>query len=237
MDRKKLISYSFYYLGEYDKIIKAIKDNLDLPMIDIGNAITIFDKEYPKKLLNLKYPPMVLYYKGNLKLLDDECISIVGSRNPCEYALKATEGLCKANRDKVIVSGLAKGIDACAHENAFKTIGILGCGIDYIYPRCNYDLIKKVEKDGLILSEYPGMSKPLGYHFPFRNRIIACLSSKLYVMQSALKSGTMTTINEALELGKEIKVLPYDIFNEFGYNNNHLIYEGANIIEGSEIAF
>ena len=235
MDRLKLISYSFYYLGEYDKIVKAINENADVPLVNIPNAITIFDSEYPKELLNLKYPPLVLYYKGNLDLLKEEAIAIVGSRKPCEYSIKATEAIVKNNLDKVIVSGLAKGIDACAHENAIKTIGVLGCGIDYIYPRCNYDLIKRMEKDGLILSEYPTFSKPLGYHFPFRNRIIACLSSKVYIMQSTLKSGTMTTVNEALELGKEVKVLPYDIFNSDGINNNHLIYEGANIIEYSEI--
>ena len=235
MNRELLISYSFYYLGEYDKILKAINENIDVPIVNIPNAITIFDEEYPKQLLNLKCPPMVLYYKGNLNLLKDEAIGIVGSRQACEYAIKATECLVQANCNKVIVSGLAKGIDACAHENALKTIGILGCGIDYIYPRCNYDLIKKVEKNGLLLSEYPGMSKPLGYHFPFRNRLIACLSSKVYVMQSTFASGTMTTINEALELGKEVRVLPYDIFNVFGENNNHLIYEGAIPIERSEV--
>lgn len=235
MNKELLISYSFYYQGEYDKIIKAINQNADVPIVNVNNAITIFDKEYPKQLLNLKYPPMVLYYKGNLDLLNQEAIAIVGSRNPCEYALNATKALVLANQDKVIVSGLAKGIDACAHTYASKTIGILGCGIDYIYPRCNYDLIKRMEKEGLIISEYPSMSKPLGYHFPFRNRLIACLSSKTYVMQSSLKSGTMTTVNEALELGKEVRVLPYDIFNEQGDNNNHLIYEGAQPLERSDI--
>lgn len=238
MDRNKLISYSHFYMGEYDKIIKAINNEIHVPMVNINNAITIYDDIYPKRLFNLKYPPLVIYYKGNIDLLnDDNCISIVGSRMACEYALKATKALCIANNDKTIISGLAKGIDACAHENANKTIGILGCGIDYIYPRCNYELFNEIEKNGLIISEYPGYSKPLGFHFPFRNRIIACLSSKVYVMQSNSKSGTMTTINEALELGKEVKVLPYDVFSEFGTNNNHLIYEGASIIEKEEIAF
>ena len=142
----------------------------------------------------------------------------------------------KGNNDKVIISGLAKGIDACAHENASETIGILGCGIDYIYPFCNYDLIRRVEKQGLILSEYPGMSKPYAYHFPFRNRIIAALSERVYVMQSAKKSGTMTTVNEALHLGKAVSVLPYDLFAEEGRQNNLLIYEGADPITIEEIA-
>ena len=235
MKREELISYSFYFAGEYDKVIQAINRKLDVPQVNVPNAITIFDRVYPKELLNLKCPPLVLYYHGNLNLLKEDSIAIVGSRKPCEYAIKATESLVKAHLDKVIISGLAKGIDACAHENARKTIGVLGCGIDYIYPRCNYDLIKKVEREGLIISEYPAYSKPIGYHFPFRNRIIACLSSKTYVMQSTLKSGTMTTINEALELGKEVRVLPYDVFNNDGINNNHLIYEGASIIEQEEL--
>ena len=237
MDREKLISYSFYYSGEYDKIINAINKNEEVPFFSIANAITIIDQEYPKCLFNLKYPPLVLYYKGDLDLLKEEAISIVGSRNACEYALNATKALVQKNNDKVIISGLAKGIDACAHTYANKTIGILGCGIDYIYPECNRDLIKKVSKEGLIISEYPTFSKPLGYHFPFRNRIIACLSDTVYVMQSNLKSGTMTTINEALELGKEVRVLPYSVFDENGINNNHLIYEGALMIENEEIAF
>lgn len=237
MNREKLISYSFYYGGEYNQIIRAIKENRQVDIVNIDNAITIFDKDYPKCFLDLKYPPLVLYYKGNLQLLKSNCIGVVGSRMPCDYALKATECLVKKNDDKTIVSGLAKGIDACAHSYAKNTIGILGCGIDYIYPMCNFELIKTVEKQGLIISEYPKMSKPLGYHFPFRNRLIASLASKLYIMQSSTKSGTMTTINEALELGKEIRVLPYDVFNEFGITNNTLINEGALMIESEEIAF
>lgn len=237
MNREILISYALYYGGEYDKIVKAISAKSDVPMVSANNAITIFDEAYPKRLLNLKYPPFVLFYKGNLKLLNSDCIGIVGSRIACEYALRATKDLVLANKYKTIVSGLAKGIDACAHENAIKTIGVLGCGIDYIYPMCNYDLIKRVEKEGLVISEYPGLTKPLGYHFPFRNRIISCLANKLYIMQSSIKSGTMSTLNEALELGTEIRVLPYDLYSEYGCNNNQLISEGAQIIDRDEIAF
>lgn len=237
MDRNELISISYYYSGDYNKILKAINNKETVPIVELPNAITIFDDIYPKSFLNLRYPPLVLYYKGKIELLNSDCIGIVGSRVACEYSLKVTELLVKNNLDKTIVSGLAKGIDACAHQNALKTIGVLGCGIDYIYPSCNYKLFKDIENNGLLISEYPKMCKPLGYHFPFRNRIIAALSEKIYIMQSSLKSGTMTTINEALELGKEVRVLPYDIFNEFGINNNKLINEGAMMIEADEIAF
>ena len=236
MNREKLISYSFYYGGEYGQIEKAIAEDEPYRECKVENALTILDEDYPKKLRDLEKAPYVLYYKGDLSLLRQEAIGVVGSRNPCDYALQATRKLVKANNDKVIISGLAKGIDACAHENALKTIGVLGCGIDYIYPFCNYDLIRKVEKTGLILSEYPGLSKPYGYHFPFRNRIIAALSERVYVMQSAKKSGTMTTVNEALHLGKAVSVLPYDLFAEEGRQNNLLIYEGADPIMIEEIA-
>lgn len=237
MDRDLLISYAVYCKGEYRDMISAINENRSVPLVGIDNAVTIFDEAYPSRLFDLKYPPMVLFYKGDITLLNRKAIGVVGSRRPCDYAIEATRALAKKNRDEVIISGLAKGIDACAHENAHETIGILGCGIDYIYPFTNYELFKKLEKNGLIISEYPGMCKPLSFHFPFRNRIIAALSERVYVMQSAERSGTMTTVNECLEMGKEVRVLPYSIFDEDGIHNNRLIYEGAAPIMIDEIAF
>ncbi|MBQ3295965.1 MAG: DNA-protecting protein DprA [Erysipelotrichaceae bacterium] len=237
MDKKELISYAVHFNGEYREIIRAIELKKSVPEVEVENAITVFDDVYPSSLFDLKYPPLVLFYKGDLTLLENEMIGVVGSRKPCEYALKATKGLVRNYRDEVIISGLAKGIDACAHENASKTIGILGCGIDYIYPFSNYELFKRMERSQLIISEYPGMCKPLSYHFPFRNRIIAALSKRVYVMQSKERSGTMTTVNECLEMGKEVRVLPYAVFDEDGRHNNHLIYEGATPILIDEIAF
>ena len=237
MNRDELISYSFNCGGEYDRILESVRINKNVETVKIENAITILDEEYPKCLLDLKYPPFVLYYKGDLSLLKEECYAMVGSRYPCDYALRATKAVALHNQDKVLVSGLAKGIDACGHRNARKSIGILGCGIDRIYPACNRDLFEQLERNGLILSEYPSLCEPYGYHFPFRNRIIAALSQRVYIMQSAKRSGTMTTVNEALELGKEIRVLPYDIFMEEGHQNNELIYEGAQPLRFVEIAF
>ena len=237
MDKELLISYAIHYQGEYRQIIEAINLRKSVPLYEAENAITIFDDAYPSGLFDLKYPPLVLFYKGDLSLLNKEAVGVVGSRKPCDYALKATRALVGKNKEDVIISGLAKGIDACAHENAHMTIGILGCGIDYIYPFQNYELFKKMEKSALIISEYPGMCKPLAYHFPFRNRIIAALSKRVYVMQSAERSATMTKVNECLEMGKEVRVLPYDIFDENGFHNNRLIYEGATPILKDEIAF
>ena len=144
MNRDTLISYSLFFNGEYRSMEKAIERQLSIPLRTADNALTIFDKEYPKAFLDLRYPPLVLYYKGDLELLQESAIGIVGSREPCEYALKATEALVRSNNDKVIISGLAQGIDAQAHRNALRTIGILGCGIDYIYPLCNRELIERL---------------------------------------------------------------------------------------------
>ena len=237
MKREDLISCSLHYAGNYQNILKAIREDSVFPGRYVENAITILDDEYPEKLKDLKYPPFVLFYKGDLELLKTKTIAVVGSRDPCSYALEATEALIRANQDKTVISGMAKGIDACSHLCASKTIGILGCGIDYIYPRCNADLFRRVEKEGLLFSEYPLDVKPIAYHFPFRNRLIAALADIVYIMQSDLKSGTMTTVNAALESGKEIRVLPYDIFHIRGRNNNQLIYEGAQPIRYEEIAF
>lgn len=240
INRIKLIAYSLMCGGEYNQIVKFIQTQT--PISDeimteaeklADKVITIFDTDYPKCLLELRYPPFALYYKGNKKLLSDlnSRIAIVGSRLPVPYSIDAVKLLCNQKKDKVIVSGLAKGIDACAHENANKTIAVLGCGIDYIYPQENAELFKKIEKEGLILSEYPNNTKPLSYHFPFRNRIIAGLVSCTYVAECKQKSGTMTAISEALELGRDVKVLPFDVFTALENNvyNNMLINEGAMI--------
>ena len=228
-NREKLIAYACKYEGEYFKMLKAINEQEEIEEINMNNCLTILDDNYPEALKELKYPPLVLFYKGNLGLLSKEKIGVVGSRIACEYALKATEYLIENNKDKVIVSGLAKGIDGKAHDASELSIGVLGCGIEYIYPIENINLYRKLEKDGLILSEYPGLTKPLAYHFPFRNRIIAALANSVYVMQSSERSGTVTTINEALELQKEVIVLPYSIFDKHGQYNNKLINDGASI--------
>lgn len=234
-NRDRLIGYAYKYSGDYFKIVKAINNNEDVEKVNDNNCLTILDSLYPKELLDLRFPPLVLFYKGDLSLLNKDKIAIVGSRICCEYALKATECLVEKNLDKVIVSGLAKGIDAKAHKEAIYSIGVLGCGIDYIYPYENKELFNKLINKGLILSEYPGLTKPLSYHFPFRNRIIAALSNTVYVMQSSEKSGTVTTINEALELQKDVKVLPFSVFDKEGEYNNKLINDGALLIENSDL--
>lgn len=230
--REQIIYYSYKYKGEYARIIKAIKDDEDYKSLGIDNCLTILDAEYPKELSLLHYPPLVIYYKGDLSLLKEDKVAIVGSRIASDYAKEATIKLtAKLNEQNlVIISGLALGIDAIAHFHAKRTIGILGSGIDYYYPRQNEKLIEECSKKHLILSEYPGLTPPLKHHFPIRNRMIAALGRELYVMQASVKSGTMTTVKHAIDLNRDVYALPYRIFDLEGEACNMLIQEGAQMI-------
>lgn len=239
MTQAQLIAYSLAFEGETSLIRQALKDHLPYtPVSGPLNAITILDDAYPECLRNLACPPYVLYYKGNLALLKRSAVAVVGSRNMAEYAKTLTEQMIPIlSQRHVIVSGLAKGIDACAHSAALKghsTIAVLGCGIDRIYPEENRRLYQLIEENGLILSEYPGKALPLKHHFPWRNRIVAALSQTVVVMQADLKSGSMITVNEALNLGKDVYTVPYGLDHPEGQGCNLLIQQGANLILGND---
>lgn len=233
--REALISIAIKYGGNYDLMRKAIGDLERVEPIYYDKALTIFDNEYPKKFLDIPNPPLVLFYKGDLSLLKKASIGVVGTTTPCDYSKEATKLLVLKNSNKVVISGLSKGIATVAHKHARKTIAVLGCGIDYIYPSENEELFNRIARDGLIISEYPFMMPPNAPNFGFRNRIIAALSDELYVMESHKNSGALATINDALELGKDVKALPFDIFKKEGAYNNQLIYEGCRPILKNEL--
>ena len=234
MRRNDLIRASLLAQGEYSKTLTYLKEGSSkLDYQGLAKLLVIGDDDYPDCFYKLACPPLVLYYYGDISFLKKTCIGVVGSRLACDYALKATQRLVdEKKRENVIVSGLAKGVDAAAHHTALdnKTIAILGSGIDRIYPLCNKYLYEKIKKDHLVISEYPGLCKPFAYHFPWRNRLIAALSQNLYVMQASLKSGTLTTVNYALELDHSVYALPYDAFSKEGEGTNLLIQEGAELI-------
>lgn len=230
--RNRLIGLAIKYGGEYSLIIKAIK-NHEEAYSDYQNCITILDDSYPNSLRKLEEPPLVLFFKGNIELLNTRMCGVVGSRKITETGKETTIFITsKLKNNYTIVSGLAKGVDAVAHLEAldFKTIGVLGSGIDYIYPIENKNLYDMMNNHQLIISEYPGNSKPLSHHFPLRNRIISALSEFIVVTQASLKSGTFITVNYALSLNKNVYVCPYHLFQTEGIGNNQLIEEGANIL-------
>ena len=194
------------------------------------------DSSFPDFLKNISDAPTSLYCAGNVDLLKQECVAVVGARKCSEYgrqvALKVGEILAKNNI--VTVSGMAEGIDASAHLGALKaggkTIAVLGCGVDVCYPRCNKNLYDRILEEGLIISEYPFGTKPKPFHFPRRNRIISAISIAVTVVEASSGSGSLITAEIAAEQGKEIIAVPGNINSTFSLGCNKLIADGANIM-------
>lgn len=189
--------------------------------------------EYPAALEEIKCKPEKLYYLGDIDLLKKRCASVVGSRNTNQYgrgmAISIAEKL--AENDIVVVSGMARGIDTCAHRGALKTggntVAVLGCGPDICYPAENSELKKEIEEYGLILSEYPPGTEPRTFHFPQRNRIISGLSEVTIVVQARNNSGALITAELAAEQGREVCAVPGNIDSQYNLGNNKLIKDGA----------
>lgn len=220
-------------LQKYKDTAKSIIDFCNKNNIKI---INIFDPNYPINLINIQNPPTILYYLGTL-LPQDECsISVVGSRNCTEYGRVATEKIVTdlAQNNITIVSGMALGIDTYAHTSALnqncRTIAVLGCGVDVIYPRSNETLYKKIINNGAVLSEFLPGTKPYSWNFPTRNRIISGISSGTLIIEANIKSGTMTTANWASDQGKNVYAVPGNIFSTQSKGTNKLIAEGAKIV-------
>ena len=194
--------------------------------------ITRVSKDYSEYLINIDSPPFVLYYMGDINLINTFGIAIVGTRKPTQYGVSAAE---KFTRDLVkynvtIISGLAYGIDSVAHNTTLdaggKTIAVISGGLDNIYPQSNVNLAKKiVEHGGLVISEHRLKIKPEAYMFPIRNRIIAGLSRGVLIVEASLNSGTMHTKNYALDYQREVFAVPGSIFSEASRGTNKMITE------------
>ena len=215
------------------------KVNKDIEYMKKNNIeiITIEDKEYPNNLKNIYDFPFCIYIKGNKEILNQKCISIVGCRDCSKYGEKCTKyfSFNLAKEGKVIVSGLARGIDSLAHLGAIyangKTIAVIGSGLDIIYPSENIILANQIVKTGgAIITEYPIGTKPLKMNFPARNRIISGISDNLLVIEAKKQSGTLITVDFALEQGKDIYVVPGNIDSINSVGTNDLIKQGARLI-------
>ena len=202
--------------------------------IDILN---IRDKQYPKMLKEIYDPPISLYIIGNKEILNNASIAIVGCREATEYGKKAAKyfayNLSKNGTN--IVSGLAKGIDSYSHigtfQNEGKTIAVIGNGLDMIYPSENVWIAKKIiETGGAIISEYPLGTKPEKMNFPARNRIISGMSKGIIVVEAKEKSGTLITVDFALEQGRDVYVVPGNINSVNSIGTNELIKQGAKMV-------
>ena len=207
--------------------------NLNLNVSKI-KTITIGDEAYPENLMHIYSKPQTLYLLGNEKLLNTKSIAIIGCRKASDYGLKNAYkfGYQLAKKNICIVSGFARGVDTYAHKGALAakgaTIAVLGCGLDIVYPPENIELYKEIlRRDGAIITEYPLKSKPDKHHFPARNRIISGLSDGVLVVEAKQKSGTLITVEHALDQGKNVYAIPGNITSANSYGTNELIKEGA----------
>ncbi len=200
--------------------------------------INYTDKDFPELLKNIPAAPVTLFYKGDLSSCNFErTLSIVGSRKASESAKTILSSIISEFKDTdlCIVSGLATGIDSCAHKaalkNGLKTIGVIASGFDYIYPTQNKDLYKQIENGGgVIFSEYWPSFQPLTWRFPHRNRIVTGLSKGTLVAEAAIKSGALISANYCLEQGRELMCLPGLITNPNTEGIYKLIKNGAAVI-------
>lgn len=205
------------------------------------HVITYFDDEYPALLKEIYEPPWVLYGKGDIELLKkDRKLAVVGSRQPTNYGKMAVEEIFPklVEKEFVIVSGLAAGIDTIAHETAIKlkgsTIAVIAGGLFHIYPKQNSRLALEMMRNHLVLSEYPPDTKPFRWHFPMRNRIISGMSRGTLIVEARHSSGSLITANYAVQEGREVFALPGNIFSPNSTGTNELIQQGAKLVQTSE---
>jgi DNA processing protein len=231
------------------KRAKAIKDfqGWDLVQRQIKGiaemglgVLTYKDPLYPEGLRGLDDSPLVLYYKGTLEEEDKIALAIVGTRDMTDYGSKITLKIASAlaSAGITIVSGLARGIDTMAHIGALRakgrTIAVVGSGLDIIYPTGNRDLYRRIPSSGCVLSEFPLGTPPEKYNFPRRNRLISGLSLGVLVVEAAENSGSLITVQYALDQNKEVFAIPGRVDSPLSRGTNNLIKKGARLVQDAE---
>jgi DNA processing protein len=205
-----------------------------------GKAVSYDQTSYPELLGQTEDPPPVLYISGREDLLNRRCLAMVGSRAATEYGRRVAFVLAEqlAAAKISVVSGLAMGIDARAHEGALAaggdTAAVLGCGLDISYPNQNRYLFEKIREEGVLVSEYPLGTRPEGFRFPARNRIIAGMSQGVLVVEAAQKSGSLITAQLALDWGREVFAVPGRVDSFKSAGTHWLLKQGAKLVQTVE---
>jgi len=199
-------------------------------------VLSFFDDLYPEKLRQIYQPPLILFARGDLTLLQRKIITIVGSRMASSYSRTVIDNLVPTliKKDLVIASGLAKGVDGMAHaatlKNNGKTIAVVGNGLNHFYPMSNHSIQEKIVENGLLLSEYLPDTPPRPFRFPERNRILAGLSESVVVTEAKEGSGSLITANLALQENRNVYAVPGPITSQLSAGPNKLIEAGADPI-------
>ncbi len=212
---------------------KKLRDK-DIKMVCVG------DSDYPEKLMPYMDRPEVLFYKGRLPDKDKPIVAMVGARACSNYGRTMAKKIAGdlAYNNVQIISGMARGIDTYSQLGAVEaggaTFAVLGCGVDICYPTENIELYENIIKTGGIISEYPPGDKPLAWHFPMRNRIISGLSDKVVVVEAKEKSGSLITVEWALEQGKDVMAVPGRVDDKLSEGCNRLIRSGAGLVRNAK---
>jgi len=220
------------YKGMFRQSFREITDDWLKEKLQDQQYVTWLSSDYPAELLELPYPPLVIFYRGNLDLLDYPRLAFVGARQASKYSTQVINKLLPSivKRQFVIVSGLARGVDRTSHEMTIRsgglTIGVVGCGLDICYPREVSSLFGEMKKNHLVLSEYPQGTPIRKNHFPMRNRIIAGLSKATCVVEARERSGSLITAQLALDYGKEVFAIPGEILTGQSDGCHRLIQDG-----------
>jgi DNA processing protein len=202
-----------------------------------NSIVTLADTDYPSLLLNISDPPPLLYFKGQRKLLGTPKLAIVGSRNATPSGISTAEAFAVAasNAGFCVVSGMALGIDAAAHQGGLRgasaSIAVVGTGLDIVYPSRNHKLAHELSKKGALISEFPLGTPAIGRNFPRRNRIISGMTQGCLIVEAALRSGSLITARQALEQGREVLAIPGSIHSPLAKGCHELIKQGAKLVE------
>lgn len=226
-----------FFAPELPGLVKTAEDWALEPHQSI---ISLYDSAYPSLLKEISDPPILLYVRGDISLLSDPQLGIVGSRNSTRLGVETAKDFAQylSSVGVTITSGLAAGIDAAAHQGGLsgqgKTVSVVGTGLDRVYPASNRALARQIAEEGVMVSEYPLGTKPMPHHFPQRNRIISGLSMGILVVEAALKSGSLITAKMAMEQGREVFAVPGAINNPHARGCHQLIRSGAKLVESGQ---
>jgi DNA processing protein len=225
-----------------------IQAQIDKTLDWIGQAdnhiLTLADAAYPEALLNIADPPLLLYAKGQLELLSNPSIAVVGSRNATGQGIANADRFSEilSEAGYTVVSGMALGIDTAAHQGSLRarqsnrgsTIAVIGTGADIVYPARNRELAHQIALHGCIISEYPLGTPAIASNFPRRNRIISGLARGVLVVEAAAQSGSLITARMAAEQGREVFAIPGSIHSPLAKGCHQLIKQGAKLVESSQ---
>jgi len=240
-DKSRLKEISCLQNNEIEEVLTLrdsaiLERELELIAKEKIDCLDVFDPDYPKLLKEISNPPLVLYLKGERKILGKFLFAIVGSRKSTGYGASIAKDFSSrlTKKGMVIVSGLARGIDTIVHREAIQegiSIAVLGSGLLNIYPRENKELSQKIASTGAIISEYPLFTPPLRENFPRRNRIVSGISRGVLVIEAGSRSGALITAHSACEQNREVFAVPGSINSDLSKGTHMLIKEGAKLVD------